>query len=250
MMESILSKFDKSNKAPSSSRQHDAAPPPKRPSPPDPKPKIVWDQSIPCTLPAGRRSRAERRVDLLVSFLSYLLDLHLIQIPPQNQIRLSISTRIQRKSKKDPIPPLPPAEIRMPTAEQFHIHWLQSPKSMFNRAATSIIEQDVRTKWTGQLTPEEEAELPLMIAQHIKYLSSCYKEQEKADAEALRQKRYKRASSNSRMQTVSLGYPLVARFSFYVLALSQSSTHHRPISNCTGKTPPVDCTSWIGWYEL
>lgn len=96
----------------------------------------------------------------------------------------------------------------MPTPELFYIHWLQSPKSIFNRAATGIISQDVRSSWAEQLTPEEEEELPSMIAQHIKYLSSCYKEQEKADAEALKRKRYKRASANSRMQTASLHSPL------------------------------------------
>lgn len=66
-MESMLSKLEKSRTVPSS-RQHETAPPPKRPSPPDPKPKPVWDQSTPYILPAGRRSRAERRVDLLVSY--------------------------------------------------------------------------------------------------------------------------------------------------------------------------------------
>ncbi|KAF8594996.1 hypothetical protein BDV93DRAFT_564864 [Ceratobasidium sp. AG-I] len=184
-MNSLLAKLEKQRGGrPRSQPGTSGSSEPKRPSPPSPKPAVVWDQTIPCTIPAGRRICAQRRVHLLT------------------HIRLAIYKRLDCNSKKDHLPPPPPDDIRMPTPERFFIHWQQSPKSIFNRAAANIILQDVCRSWGNELTDEEKKELPSMIAQHVKYLSSCYKEQEKADAESLRRKRLKRASAHSRMQTL------------------------------------------------
>ncbi|KAF8594172.1 hypothetical protein BDV93DRAFT_515987 [Ceratobasidium sp. AG-I] len=143
-------------------------------SPPEPPQDPTWNQSVPCTLPAGRRSRAQR----------HRLLLHL-----QGLIRETIFKLLGRKSVRDPLPPPPPVFVRAPTLVNFCIRWDENEKSVFNRIAASLIVQRLSGEQPAILTVDETKKLPGM-------------NQVREDAEDFRAGRLQRCSADSRKRTL------------------------------------------------
>lgn len=115
----------------------------------------------------------------------------------------------RRQTRKDPLPPSPPEEIRFPTLENFGVRWEENERTLFNCLAADVVATYVRQTWSGSvaLTQQEVNSLPKMVSQHIRYLCRCYKAELKPDAAITRQKRLARASACSRTHTVSsFGY--------------------------------------------
>ncbi|KAG9096250.1 hypothetical protein FRC06_008872 [Ceratobasidium sp. 370] len=157
---------------------------PARPSPPQPRPIPRWDQSVPCTIPAGRKSRATPRVQLA------------------RHIRKTLQVLLMRRTRTSPFPPLPADNIRYPTLGKYSIRFDQSENSIFNQIAANIATLQIRRDYPGRLSDHLIKEIPEMVTSHIRYLCRCYKSNLKADADALWAARLKRASANSRAHTL------------------------------------------------
>ncbi|KAG8691105.1 hypothetical protein FRC11_006760 [Ceratobasidium sp. 423] len=150
-------------------------------SPPEPPKDPVWDQTVPCLLPAGRQARAVRH-NMLLGLVREMI-LLLLQLPCFKRGTL--------------LPAPPPASVRAPTRERYHIRWYETEKSPFNQAAAAILLQEIIQSGV-QLTAEELRELPKMIEQHIRYLYRRYKNENRDDAEEFNAWRLKRCSADSR----------------------------------------------------
>ncbi|KAG8699255.1 hypothetical protein FRC08_005413 [Ceratobasidium sp. 394] len=161
---------------------NDDAPP--QPSPPQPWPIPQWDQTVPCTIPAGRKSRPTPQIQLA------------------RHIRKTMLTLLKRPTHTSPLPPLPPDDVRYPTLNNFSIQFDQSETSFFNQMATNIAALQIRCDYPKRLSKQLTDQIPKMVTSHIWYLCRCYKSALKANADEQRAARLKRASSNSRAHTL------------------------------------------------
>ncbi|KAG8772878.1 hypothetical protein FRC12_002850 [Ceratobasidium sp. 428] len=158
---------------------------PRRPFPPEPPVEENWDQSLPYDEPAGRQSRAPRRV-----LISSIIRKNLLQL-------------LKRANKQTALPPPPPAEIQYPTEENFGIRYDEMEKSIFNRLAAEVVFKRVCKTWEGDaLTKEEIADLPGQCKEHIRHLCRTWKKAQREDAEALKKIELKKASAASRRATL------------------------------------------------
>ncbi|KAG8779701.1 hypothetical protein FRC12_023932 [Ceratobasidium sp. 428] len=160
----------------------DDAPP--QPSPPEPRPLPKWDQTVPCTIPAGRKSRTKPRVRLT------------------RFVRKTLLTLLNRPTRTSPLPPLPADDVRYPTLDKYSIRFDQSETSIFNQMAANIAALKIRRDYPGKLTKSMADGIADMVTSHIRYLCRCYKSELKDDANELRAVRLKRASANSRAHTL------------------------------------------------
>ncbi|KAG9124598.1 hypothetical protein FRC07_010993 [Ceratobasidium sp. 392] len=159
---------------------------PPRTSPHQPPKKVNWDQGIPSTEAAGRQPRLARRVLI------------------QKEIRLALVGLLKLDTTKPKPPlPLPAAEIRFPTAENFGIRWEEKERSMFNLLAAKLVVEHVCRTWKhAQLTQAEKEELPAMAREHIRYMCRIHLDALKPDAQATKKIQLKNASAASRRQTL------------------------------------------------
>ncbi|KAG9098032.1 hypothetical protein FRC06_006906, partial [Ceratobasidium sp. 370] len=157
---------------------------PTRPSPPQPRPIPQWDQTVPCTVSAGRKSRPTLRVQMA------------------QYIRKTLQILLKRPTRTSPLPPLPPDDVRYPTLSNYCIRFDESETSWFNQLAANIAALQVRRDFPGRLPKSLADDTLEMVTSHIRYLSRCYKASLKADADELRAARLKRASANSRAHTL------------------------------------------------
>ncbi|KAG8775947.1 hypothetical protein FRC12_001179 [Ceratobasidium sp. 428] len=159
---------------------------PPRTSPHQPPKKVNWDQGVPSTEPAGRQPRLARRVLI------------------QKEIRLTIVGLLKLDTTKPKPPlPLPAAEIRFPTAENFGIRWEEKEQSMFNLLAAKLVVEQVCRAWKhARLTQAEKEELPAMVREHIRYMCRIHINALKPDAQAIKKIQLKNASAASRRQTL------------------------------------------------
>ncbi|QRV87066.1 hypothetical protein RhiJN_15084 [Ceratobasidium sp. AG-Ba] len=155
-------------------------------SPPKPPQDPVWNQSIPCTLPAGRQARAARHTQILAAIREAMLKL--LNIPPL------------KKGGTLPPPPLP--AIHVLTREYFALRWDETEKSTFNRSAAGILTQVMLENGEGSLTANEKENLPKMIQQHIRYLCRQYKNENRSDAKVFNARRLKNCAKDSRKRTL------------------------------------------------
>ncbi|KAG9091291.1 hypothetical protein FS749_016657 [Ceratobasidium sp. UAMH 11750] len=151
-------------------------------SPPEPPKDPVWDQTVTCTLPAGRRARAARHTQILAMIREVMLKL--LKIPPLK--------------KGGTLPPPPPPAVRVPTRDQFSLRWDETEKSQFNKIAAGILVQEISDNPPLVLTDSEIQQLPKMVQQHIRYLCRRYKNKNRADTEEFNARRLKNCSADSR----------------------------------------------------
>ncbi|KAG9123434.1 hypothetical protein FRC07_014951, partial [Ceratobasidium sp. 392] len=164
---------------------------PPRTSPHQPPKTVNRDQGIPSTEPAGRQPRLARRVLI------------------QKEIRLTIVGLLKLNTTKPKPPlPLPAAEIRFPTAENFGIRWEEKERSMFNLLAAKLVVEQVCRAWKhAQLTQAEKEELPAMVREHIRYMCRIHINALKPNAQAIKKIQLKGASVASWRQTVLDWFP-------------------------------------------
>ncbi|KAG9093141.1 hypothetical protein FS749_014997 [Ceratobasidium sp. UAMH 11750] len=155
-------------------------------SPPEPPIDPKWDQTVRCTLPAGRRARAARHTAILSSIRETILKmLDLTTLP-----------------KGSTLPAPPPSSVRAPTQDRFCIRWDQTEKTPFNKIAAGLVVQEMCNAEPNSLTAEEVKRLPKLVEQHIRYLCRRYKNENREDADEFNAKRLKRCSANSRKQMI------------------------------------------------
>ncbi|KAG8688444.1 hypothetical protein FRC09_012908 [Ceratobasidium sp. 395] len=155
-----------------------------RPSPPKPRETVNWDQEVPCTLPAGRDSREDRRNTLLA------------------MVRKVIAELIGHVDKTKPRPPSPPTNVKFPTVNAFYIRWEETEKSMFNRLAAGIaVDHILENNEDANFTEAETADLPAMVAEHIRYLCREVRKANRPGAREQKKADLKRAGAQSRRQT-------------------------------------------------
>ncbi|KAG9125538.1 hypothetical protein FRC07_007212 [Ceratobasidium sp. 392] len=158
---------------------------PRRVSPPKPREVKDWDQSVPCSTPAGRQPREARRAELL------------------RIVRKAIAELVGHTDKKKPFPPSPPTNVRFPTQQKFFIRWEETEKSTFNRLAAGIAFDYIKEKWADEkFTEAEIANLALMVPEHIRYLCRTVKKSSRLDAAERKKADLKRASAASRRKTI------------------------------------------------
>ncbi|KAG8735819.1 hypothetical protein FRC10_010106 [Ceratobasidium sp. 414] len=157
---------------------------PPRPSPPQPRAIPQWDQTVPCTVPAGRKSRPTVHVKLA------------------RHIRSTMLALLKRLTRASPLPPLPPDDVRYPTLNNFSIRFDQSETCFFNQIAANIAALQIRRDYPAKLPEQLVKQIPEMVTSHIRYLCRCYKSELKANGDELRATRLKRASANSRAHTL------------------------------------------------
>ncbi|KAG8695488.1 hypothetical protein FRC08_007744 [Ceratobasidium sp. 394] len=158
---------------------------PPRPSPPKPRKETNWDQSVPCSIPAGRQPRLARRTLIL------------------GIVRKAVAELIGHVDKKKPLPPSPPTNVLFPTLQSFYIRWEETEKSLFNRLAIGIAVDYIRGNWADEnFTEDEIVDLTPMVAEHIRYLCRTVKQANQPDAKQRKKANLKRASASSRRKTI------------------------------------------------
>ncbi|KAG8692790.1 hypothetical protein FRC08_009536 [Ceratobasidium sp. 394] len=151
-------------------------------SPPKPPHDPVWNQSVPCTLPAGRRARAARHTEILAMVRERVLTL----------------LKIPSLKKGYVLPPPPPPAVCAPTQENFSLQWDETEKSQFNKIAAGVLIQEITQDPFNDLTPAEVEQLPKMVQQHIRYLCRRYKNENRINAEEFNARRLKNCAADSR----------------------------------------------------
>ncbi|KAG8763203.1 hypothetical protein FRC11_005469 [Ceratobasidium sp. 423] len=145
---------------------------------------LPWDQTQDDTRPMDPVRRPVERV----AALAY--------------VRVAFAECLGRKSKKDPLPPGPPDDIKFPTRQTFWAKWTEPYNSEFNTAACEIVTRKVMEDFPTMFPEECYEDLFKMVAAHLKYNIVLYRRQNLSPGGPLETKRLAAASSNRRRHTL------------------------------------------------